>query len=128
MYLKSLRLEGSSTSKPFKFGCNFFFGDVDRDRKRLNNNGQECKIVTSIWESAITIDESATLGKLLDMLQSPDSHAELNLLELNMSEATARKLWKHLRDGDIEKEKFFYFKENGDSVRNYSIGKNVHSY
>jgi hypothetical protein len=121
IYLKGLLMEGCSSVKSFKFGYNFFQGEVNRDRQRLTNAREEAKMLGSIWGEAIQLDEAATLPQLVDMLQSDNSYADVDLAEDNMSEHTAKKVWRYLLGQDVERKRFYYYVEHGDKVYNLPL-------
>ncbi|KAE9373626.1 hypothetical protein N431DRAFT_338191 [Stipitochalara longipes BDJ] len=113
IYLKSLLLRGKSFEKPLKFGYNFFWGSVERDRTSLKKTGQEAKILAEIWEDAIRLHGSDVTDKYLALLRD-DKTADVHKIEDCISEFTAKKIRSRLLEQDPERACFYHNTLNGD--------------
>jgi hypothetical protein len=116
IYLKGLLMDDASSAKPFKYGYNFFHGEVNRDRERLRNSKEEARMLGRIWVEAIQLDETATLPQLVDMLQSSILYADVDRIEENIPMVTAKKIWQHLLGQDATGKRFYYNVEDGGKV------------
>jgi hypothetical protein len=116
IYLKSLLLRGQSFEKPLKFGYNFYRGSVERDRTSLKKTGQEARILAEIWADAIRFHERDTIDKYVELLRA-DETADVNKVEVFISEFTAKKVWSRLLEQDPERGCFYHDTRNGDKVR-----------
>ncbi|KAI9041054.1 uncharacterized protein KD926_007471 [Aspergillus affinis] len=108
LYLKGLRVPDSSHGQqPFRFGYNLVRGSVDRDRQRLVNPQQVVASIHSIWENAITQDETKVLPRYLELLRDHPSSADAKGAEGLVTESTARKLWVAICREPTAAETFF---------------------
>jgi hypothetical protein len=115
LYLKGLLLEGQ-TAKPFRYGYNFLRGEVNRDRERLVDPVKEAEMLADIWDQ-VTKQDDATLPRLIEMLQADQEWADVNLADDCILKDTAKRIWSHLCEENLEGKRFYYFAENGDQVR-----------
>ena len=110
MYLKSLYIGDSATTKNLKFGYNLAYGEVNRDRERLINGSEEAAILARIWGSAILQGNEEALEEYTKMLRENDQKqwADVNLAENNISRDVAMKIFAHLLASYQKQDVFFY--------------------
>jgi len=84
IYLKGLLMDDPSLAKPFKYGYNFFYGEVNRDRQRFRNSNKEARMLCRIWVEAIRLEEATMLPHLVDMLQSDTLYADVDRMAENI--------------------------------------------
>ena len=123
-YLKGLYLGGSASSKTIRHAYNFYNGQINRDRHKMNKPKEEAGIIAAIWAEGVRTDPEAVIPRYAEVLTSKGKNvADTYLVADFMSVKTAKAVFAHLDKDTNEKvaDPFYYCKGDGAQVSRMGI-------
>lgn len=115
IYLKGLLLEGIRSTKPYRFGYNFLYGAVNRDREKLSSPDEQARILARMWADAVKVNEEQALNIYVAMLRD-DTDADVEYTYKHITRVTAGQIWEHLCFLNKTRELFYHNSQTGDKV------------
>jgi hypothetical protein len=117
---------GSASGKPSIYGYNFARGDVDRDRRSIQDPRQEARQVTAIWSGVLgnPSHKSELIGKYARLIryelnQVADVMLYARRDNTYLDKHVAKMTWEYMRKMDPDKEgllPFYYNPSDGQNV------------
>lgn len=117
IYLKGLYL-GESASKSARYGYNFYEGNINRDRHKLNKPKEEAQAIAAIWGESIKQQQDVVLPKYCELL----THRNKNVVDTQhvaefMTFETAQLAFESIENKQLafkqaETKQHFYYNRN----------------
>ncbi|OQV00919.1 hypothetical protein CLAIMM_06354 [Cladophialophora immunda] len=96
----------SQGGKGYRFGYNFYHGQINRDRQRMADTREEARTLASIWNQAILLKGDSVIDAYIKLLTEDEEAADIAQAYKHASRLTAQHVCRRLKDS--HPEAFFY--------------------